>query len=257
MRSKLFKMTVMAALILSIFGSTYFPQDAFASKNENEMILKHKYKGENAEWVNNYKKNIKENMDRIGVKKSKQKDLLQKLANGNMLDSDNPEKVEEVMDELVLTSDTSTKSYEFEDGSILKVGIEKKDPTISKLEVNSLQSITPYSVKCGTGYCNYTDYEISADTTTLRTSATVSFSIVSGVNNADSISSISDLLVTVYGGTFSDKSYAITRATEDVYNDRPAQAHAAFITTYTGNIVSTTTKLRLHVGEDGYSVYLY
>jgi len=259
MRNKLFNMIILTTLILSIFGFTYLPHDSFASENENEneMILEHKYKGKNEEWVNKHKKIIKENMDRIGVKKSKQNDLLQKMANGKTLDSDNPEKVEEVMGELVLTSDTPTKSYEFEDGSVLKVSIEKKPLNGSELEVNSLQQITPYSVNCGTGYCNYTDYEISADTTTLRTSATVSFSIVYGVNNADRISSISDLLVTVYGGTHSDKTYAITRATEDVYNDRPAQAHAAFITTYYNNIASSTTKLRLHVGEDSFSVYLY
>lgn len=271
MRSKVLKMVIMSTLLISMIALTLTPQKSFAEKNEDKIIIEYQYQGENGKWLNKHKEKIKTRMDQIGIDKSKQKGLLQKMANGQLMDSDNPEKVEEIVGEIVLTPDEPAKKYVFEDGSILEVGIEKKLPEKSfdkelrnftkqkktDLETSSLQSVSPYSISCGSGYCNYSDYEISATTTTLRTRAMVSFSIVNGTTSADSISSISNLLVTVYGGSYSDKNYSIPRRVEDVYNGRPAEAHAAFVTTYYGSVLSSTVKLRLLVGKDKFSVHLY
>ncbi|MEW4219893.1 hypothetical protein [Rossellomorea marisflavi] len=254
----------MAALVITttLFSGSGLLEKPAEAKADKEVsaIASIEFSGKNSKFVNENKVDIAKHMDDLGVNKSKQKSLLQKMANGEQLDADNPEKVEAIQDELTLDSINTSKSYEFEDGSIIEVSIgdPSGDPAVTKedksLQAQSVDDGPQKAVSCGSGYCNYTNVNISATTSSYKATATASWSIIQGKYNADKVNNIKDLYVTMYGGTFSDKKYAIPKPIEDVYNEVDAYGYAQFTATQYGNFINATKRLRLYVGRDKYSV---
>jgi hypothetical protein len=257
--SKFSKGMAALALTATMFSGSALldkPAEAKADK-EITAITSIEFSGKNSKFVNDNKGQLVERMDKLGVKKSKQKGLLQKMADGKQLDSENPEKVEAIQDELTLDSDNSSKSYEFEDGSIMEVSISPSDDQKVAKDETPQAVEGPQAASCGSGYCNYTNYNISASTIYYKASATASWSIISGDYNADRVTDIKDLYVTMYGGSFSDKKYGIPKPTENVYDDVKAYGYAQFTATSYGNFTNATKRLRLYVGNDSYSVTTY
>jgi hypothetical protein len=249
------------ALTATVFSGSSLLDASVEAKGDKEVlpITSVEYTGKNSNFVNKNKEKLIESMDEIGVKKSKQKGLLQKIADGKLPDSENPEKVKEAEESLTLDSANSSKTHVFEDGSVMKVSITPpKDEKLAS--VTGPQAVEgPQAASCGTGYCNFYEYEISATTAFYKAKATASWAIVYGDGNADKVTDIKRLYVTMFHGTHDpdSKYYSIPKPFENVYDDVDAYGYAGFLATSWGNFYGANKKLRLYVGDDSYTVTSY
>jgi len=149
---------------------------------------------------------IKASFEELDIDVQTQERLLVKLESGQLIDSLNPEKINEGVSTKFTNQQSSntiridainayTIRTVFPDGSVSVRGIEPGPGTV-----------------CGTGYCNYNNTKISYNTGVINSSFLANYSIVNG--GYSSISRVWNADVYVLGGTVSDLELKITRPTE-------------------------------------------
>ncbi|NQX46610.1 hypothetical protein HQN87_14820 [Paenibacillus tritici] len=159
--------------------------------------------------VINDQESIRDNFNELGINVDTQKKLLGKMERGELLDSQNPAKINEGITTKssnpknnVLGKSTNSAGYTtrtvFPDGSI------------------SILSVTPGAgTVCGSGYCNYQSTKIYSSNTVVTASFLANFTIVNG--GYSYISNVWEPSVRTFISTsFSNLSLNITRPSESL-----------------------------------------
>ncbi len=203
---------------------------------------------------------LRKNMQKLKIDKKTQDKLVTKIRSGQMLDSENPEKLAMVPKEALTASmNDPVKRYTFPDGSVIESGIEiisktefDKDGNVLKEyseknsgEIGTLSDEDIISSKCGSGYCNYT-LKVYHDRGGVYAEYLAAVSIING--GADKISEVGDHSIHCLYGSSTNENLTINRKTE-LEGISPATATLTF--TYVA-VGSSTMRLRLNVEDGGY-----
>jgi multisubunit Na+/H+ antiporter MnhC subunit len=113
------------------------------------------------------------NMTYLGIDQKTQDRLVQKMKNGQLLDSDNPDKLRDVDHKIFLTKPGEVHRHVFEDGSVVETSLSGGTST------------------CGTGYCMYDGVTVGRYTTSVTATFRASYTITQGKQYADRIRSVS------------------------------------------------------------------
>jgi hypothetical protein len=84
------------------------------------------------------------NMDKLGIEKHVQDSLLNKISKGEIPDSCNPEKVNQVLEQLKISNQNPRAEYTFPDGSKIVIEITSED--IEKTNINPQSSFSYHNV---------------------------------------------------------------------------------------------------------------
>lgn len=186
---------------------------------------------------------LRENLESLSIDKNTQDKLIEKMENGEMWDSMNPEKINEI-DPMLLTPtmDEPIKRVVFEDGSVIENRITfLESPTQIQNGASLLGDIQPmamrvykYAIKIsakngasGGGF--YADYYIDG-------------------NYADGIIKVYDSYINVVAGSYTNKKVTINRGVELPGSKKPATATLSADITYVKG--ADTFILKMYVGND-------
>lgn len=185
---------------------------------------------------------ISEGLAGLGVDEKTQHKLIKKLERGELWDSMNPEKIEAVKDQLVVSEEKPVAKYVFGDGSVL----------VNKLE---LPSTSPYPTleggtqSCGSGYCTFQNVKVFRDDGLIKCYYYANYTVLNGA--PDYISNVFSYNITVRGGSYSNPSLKIL-IPEEVEGGYPAQAELFYNWQVTGGLANGLNRLDLYVGHDDY-----
>ncbi|MFF2532095.1 hypothetical protein ACFVS2_24630 [Brevibacillus sp. NPDC058079] len=203
---------------------------------------------------------LKNSMNKLNIDIQTQDELINKLQNGQMLDSENPKELSKVPEDALTPSlDDPVKRYTFPDGSVIENGIEiisktefDKDGNVlaeynkgNAGEIGTLSSEEIIKSKCGSGYCIYT-LKVYHDRAGVEAYFMATVNIING--GADKITSVGDYYIYTLYGSSSNENLDINRGTE-LEGSAPAAATLKFTWSAVG---SSTMKLRLNVENDSY-----
>jgi hypothetical protein len=203
---------------------------------------------------------LRENFQKLKIDKKTQEKLIDKIKNGQVLDSENPNELAKVPEEaLTPTLNDPVKRYTFPDGSVIENGIEiisktelDKDGNIlheyhkkNSGEIGILSDEEIIKSTCGSGYCNYT-LRVYHNRGAVYAEFLAAISLVK--NGPDTISDVGDYDITCLYGYSTGEDLRIDRGKE-LEGIAPAAATLSFTWV---NVGSTTMRLRLNVEDDSF-----
>lgn len=196
-------------------------------------------------------KQLKENLEEIGVKANVQEKLIEKYQNGEVWDSMNPSVTSKLSEDLfTLSSKDPVKSYTFPDGSVLRLKatvLEEKE--MSDIDDNG--SITPFEYsRCGSGYCKF--YELLVEASSGVQSAEFYADYVIVDDGYDYISDVYDYSIVTLAGDYTLEAFEIVRPRESA--DRDAYAKLQWKATAVGGTAAATSWIRFYVGSDDWYI---
>ncbi|WP_036684312.1 hypothetical protein, partial [Paenibacillus tyrfis] len=184
---------------------------------------------------------IYKNFNELGITDiAVQNRLIKKIESGQLLDSNNPEIVNNIPSSFLNpTQEEPVKVYTFPDGSVTKT---------------SMTPITGvfHPLACGSGYCTYYDYLVEKRNVNVYGAFKVSYTINQGTSVPDEIIEAKDAVVQVTGKdiSYSDKQLTVGRKVEI-----PGSAKAYARLSFTLNFLGTNDMwLEFRVGDDSTSV---
>jgi len=170
-------------------------------------------------------------MDELGIEKTVQDNLIEKIKNGELLDSENPEKVKQAAKYLKVSKQNPIAEYTFEDGSKIVKGI-----------IIEKEEISPHGIITTTATPFYDSAFIDAEF-----KAKI---ILNTDYPASSILSVYDSRITITFGDYSNDVLSIIKPTQS--GSTPAHARLAFKYQYQApgwNVRSGTAWLELFVAD--------
>lgn len=188
---------------------------------------------------------VKDFLNQYGVTESTQNELIEKINNGQILDS-MKEGAEAVSVYKINNSDVVETVAVYPDGSISVTGIEPNND-----EFREHDNITPFAIEggsiiSGSGYTGYKDRRVYHNTGIINAQFQADYTIVNGGN--DFISNVYDEKIMVFLGNHSNTNLKIVRRTETL--DNPAQAKLSFDLKYYTGAFSGNVFLQLFVGNN-------
>lgn len=201
MLKKISSILITGVLILSSSTSVFAEQGDPSNSDSTKISIN--------PTVINDKESIRENFNELGIDSDTQEKLLKKIENGELLDSENPEKINEGV-----TTKSSNPINNILGKSINSAGYTTR--TVFPDGSISILSVTPGTgTVCGSGYCNYQNTKIYSSNTVVTASFLANFTIVNG--GYSYISYVWDPSVRTFISTsFSNLSLNITRPSESL-----------------------------------------
>jgi hypothetical protein len=190
---------------------------------------------------------IRENMNDLGIDKKTADQLIIKIKNGGIPDSDILDVSEAVETIVEQNGNIETTTYIYSDGSRSALSIEDLnllDNTIGLISPTA--SISGGSCSSGSGYVSCTNRLIEHKLVMYTYSFRANYQTIKG--GYDKITWAGNWNIRVTGGSYSNSSMRIMRSTENASN--PAQARLSATITITGDLTSFTRSLSLIVGKD-------
>ena len=185
-------------------------------------------------------KELRTNLQELGIDDKTQDSLIKKLYNGEVWDSMNPNEIAKVPTDLLTPSiNEPIKIYKFPDGSVIKREIKIPEDT-------NLIFRSP-----GSGYTTYRNVLISENNGTVGASFRADMGFAQ--EGYDEILEVYDYQITVVAGSYSDVELNIYRRKET--STSPAYAYLRFhFTSNQGGIqlLDKTCYLKLYVQNDSY-----
>lgn len=182
---------------------------------------------------------ITQSFDQNGIDEATQEKLIEKVKNGELLDSLNPQKASEGItttdyEKSVAGSEPLegyTSKTVFPDGSFItmKVTPTKVTPYDEENDGITPQDVTPGSGSvCGSGYCNIVDAKVSYDTGVIYAEFLANYTIANG--GYDSITKVYQPKVKIWLGSYSNlQKPVIDRGTETYYQSAKASMTWTYI----------------------------
>lgn len=249
---------IVPALVLSLGIGT---NSSSVYANENEIQDPSIQKDDYAYGI----QKTKEFLTKYHVEEKVQKELIEKLENGEVWDSVNnqktPIKTEVTQDEDGINETVSR----FADGSVSVTTVEPVSveftessevpvtPSFSSSTKNAGSigtfAVSPGTVSSGSGYKTFKKAKVSQYAGFINASFYANFTIVQGGN--DYISNVYDWKVVTYFGTYAFNEFKITRKTESLSGKASAKLTFSY-GLYNGGLGGNCW-LKLHVGKDSYS----
>ncbi|MCA1060312.1 hypothetical protein LCL96_15340 [Rossellomorea aquimaris] len=211
------------------------------------------------------KKELKEDFVKIGITSETADKLVSKLEDGQTIDSRNPEKVDKVLDSMVVTPEEPVQRHEFEDGSVVELSLEiiKEDTPENITEALTLEKqntlVSAASTASGAAMrlvnCTNTSYTSTCKSQVRYYDGILDISyyanFVINNNGYDRITKIYDEKKDGIGYTISTDQFEITKATET----SGGVAHATYKNYFDSKLPfgpTYTKSLRLYVGKNTY-----
>ncbi|MBG9692714.1 hypothetical protein V4V34_07115 [Lysinibacillus sphaericus] len=238
------KMKFLAATCLStsLLLSAGFPNVAQAEEINHESQEKVQLTQEALDYMTSF-------LNKYHVDNETQRDLLEKVSNGELLDS-NLNK--EPINTYTVESNNVTENVAvFEDGSIAVTSVDLSEATIEEVpntEKNSAMispfSISGGSITSGSGYTNYKNAYINQSTLTIAAAFYADFTVVNGVGSY--ITYVNQgYYLKVYTGYASGDSLTVVNAKET--GSQPAEAILKWTYVAYSGAASNTNWLKLHL----------
>lgn len=178
------------------------------------------------------KEEIKENFSELGIDEKTQNKLLEKLANGQKLDSMKQVNIDKAMKQFDIKTlvEEGEKTFTFNDGSKIVIGSEYENPQKAVQPLaNNYRTVTSY-INWGVVNCSFkTDF-------------------VTRSGAYDYIQRSYNPSVSVPGGSYSNKKVEIIRKYEN--SNRRAKSTLSF--DYETLYISSTGQLHFYVGNNSY-----
>ncbi|WP_433945593.1 hypothetical protein [Paenibacillus sp. SN-8-1] len=199
---------------------------------------------------------IQQGFEKNGVDKATQEKLLEKIKNGELLDSMNPEKAKDGVTTTtrpkVSVKSTNTPAgfsskTVFPDGSYITVSVTPPSSTSNDGGM-STQDVTPGpGTVCGSGYCAIRDAKVKWDNGVVSAYFLADYTFAYGTGGYDTINRVYQPSVYCLAGSYSDLSGpTIIRATETYYQS----AKASISWKYSTKLGDTLQYLILDVQND-------
>jgi len=182
-----------------------FPIFVFAQENTTNNVSQ-SYKVLDKQKIQDY-------WDKLNIDRATQKKLLDKINRGEILDSENPEKVKAVAEKLTISKKKPYAEYTFPDGSKIRRQATETDVVVSPMNTVIYKNITVYE-----------------ETTLQACSYPARIRIDMDYPNSGIVSVGPDYSIVVLGGTFSNANLAIIRYTQS--GSLPAYARCRWEFTY-------------------------
>ncbi|MCM3702053.1 hypothetical protein [Paenibacillus macerans] len=176
---------------------------------------------------------LEKRFDELGVKEEKRSLLLEKIAKGELLDSENPK----MEDKGIVTHSENFNTFSKTQEKIVKT--EYPDGSIT------INAITGGTATCGSGYCNFKKVKISGGNTFIQVYYYVDYTKVD--QGLDYIADAYDEnLQATLGASYSDEKLTIVRAKETLRD--PAKVSLKW--NFSGGGLKTTQYLHFYLGDD-------
>ena len=183
------------------------------------------------------KMEMREEFIKIGVASEDVDELVEKVQNGEMLDSMKKEYENISPSEISYNDGFKTEKYIYPDGSVKVVGIDTKDANVFTGQLSG------GNYTSGSGYYVWRGVKVFATWGIVTASF---YANIEGTKTMGRINKIYDYGITVIGGTWSDVSFTITRSNA-TSTSVPAEARLYFVASAVDQLAMSTFYLRLYV----------